>query len=144
MADTKPANSQPDHYVYDPLDLRPADLEKEEIKNSLTDQRYALNLFGNGVLYHSEPFAKDTEISGFAKLTAWIAMDVPDTDFSTTLYEILPDGTSVELTSDNIRARYRESLSQEKLVKPGEAACGWFSIARTASTWRRTTTAAES
>ena len=120
MADTKPANSQPDHYVYDPLDLRPADLEKEEIKNSLTDQRYALNLFGNGVLYHSEPFAKDTEISGFAKLTAWIAMDVPDTDFSTTLYEILPDGTSVELTSDNIRARYRESLSQEKLVKPGE------------------------
>ena len=69
MADTKPANSQPDHYVYDPLDLRPADLEKEEIKNSLTDQRYALNLFGNGVVYHSEPFAKDTEISGFAKLT---------------------------------------------------------------------------
>src|SRR5256884_5762638 len=47
-------------------------------------------------------------------------MDVPDPDFSTTPHEILPDGTSVELTSDNIRARYRESLSQEKLVKPGE------------------------
>jgi predicted acyl esterase len=47
-------------------------------------------------------------------------MDVPDTDFSATLYEILPDGTSVQLTGDLIRARYRESLAQEKLVKPGE------------------------
>jgi uncharacterized protein len=120
LGDAKPAGTQPDHYVYDPLDVRPGELEQEEIKNSLTDQRYALNLFGNGVVYHSEPFAADTEISGFVKLTTWIAIDVPDTDFSVTLYEILPDGSSVALTSDMIRARYRESLSQEKLVKPGE------------------------
>jgi len=120
MDDPKPAGTQPDHFVYDPLDVRPAELEKEDIKNSITDQRDALNLFGNGVVYHSEPFPADTEISGFAKLTVWIAMDVPDTDFGATLYEILLDGTSVQLTGDVIRARYRESLSQEKLVKPGE------------------------
>lgn len=120
LSDAKPAGTQPDRYVYDPLDVRPAELEKEEIANNLTDQRYALNLFGNGVVYHSEPFVADTEISGFVKLITWIAIDVPDTDFSATLYEILADGTSVELTSDAIRARYRESLSQEKLVKPGE------------------------
>jgi putative CocE/NonD family hydrolase len=124
--DTKPSSGAqpdryiPDRYIYDPLDVRPAELEKEDIRNNLTDQRYALNLYGNGVVYHTEPFAADTEISGFVKLTAWIAIDVPDTDFSATLYELLPDGTSVELTSDVIRARYRESLSQEKLVKPGE------------------------
>lgn len=116
----KPAGTLPDRYVYDPLDVRPAELEQEDITNNLTDQRYALNLFGDGVVYHSDPFAADTEVSGFAKLTVWIAMDVPDTDFSATLYEILPEGGSVELTSDVIRARYRESLSQEKLVKHGE------------------------
>src|SRR5579864_294854 len=120
MTETKPTGTAADHYVYDPLDVRPAELEKDEIKNSLTDQRYALNLYGNGVVYHSEPFAADTEISGFLKLTTWIAIDTPDTDFTATLYEILPDGTSVQLTSDLIRARYRESLSQEKFVKPGE------------------------
>jgi len=120
LAEAKPADSQPDHYVYDPLDVRPAELEKEEIKNYLTDQRYALNLFGNGVVYHSEPFAKDTEFSGFVRLAVWIALDVPDTDLQATLYEILPDGTSIQLTDDSMRARYRESLSQEKLVKPGE------------------------
>ena len=49
-----------------------------------------------------------------------MAMDVPDTDFYVALYEIQPDGTSIQLTTDQMRARYRESLREAKLVKPGE------------------------
>jgi predicted acyl esterase len=49
-----------------------------------------------------------------------MSMDVPDTDFSANLYEIMPDGRSIQLTGDLLRARYRESSSTEKLVKPGE------------------------
>ncbi len=125
--------SAPDRYVYDPRDLRPAELEKDEIKNALTDERYALNLFGNGVVYHSEPFPAATEISGYVKLTLWMSLDVPDTDFAVTLYEIMPDGTSVQLTSDVLRARYRESMITPKLVTPGAitrydfAGFTWFS-----------------
>ena len=116
----KPLKEKPDHYVYDPLDTRPAEVERSAGANYLTDQRAALNLFGNGVIYHSEPFAEATEMSGFAKFTCWIAMDVPDTDFQVTLYEIMPDGSSVVLTQDLMRARFRESLRQEKLIKSGE------------------------
>jgi hypothetical protein len=116
----KPLKEKPDHYVYDPLDTRPAEVERSAGANYLTDQRAALNLFGNGVIYHSEPFTEATEISGFAKFTCWIAMDVPDTDFQVTLYEIMPDGSSVVLTQDLMRARFRESLRQEKLIKSGE------------------------
>jgi predicted acyl esterase len=47
-------------------------------------------------------------------------MDVPDTDFAVELDEIKPDGTSVQLSSDMLRARYRYSLEKEKLVTPGE------------------------
>jgi len=116
----QPAASGPDKYVYDPHDLRPGEqLEQEDLEKPITDQRFALNLFGNGVVYHSEPFAEATEVSGYVKLTVWISMDVPDTDFSATLYEVLPDGSSVVLTSDQLRARYRKSLSQPELVKPG-------------------------
>src|SRR5262249_28745709 len=93
---------------------------RDEIKNYITDQRYALNLFGNGLVYHSEPLAENTEISGNLKFVAWISMDVPDTDFSVTVYEIMPDGTSIMLTQDQMRARYRESLRQEKLVEAGK------------------------
>jgi len=120
LADDKAGAVRPDQYTYDPLDVRPAELEKEEIKNYITDERYALNLFGDGVVYHSQPFAEDTEISGFVKLVLWMSMDVPDTDFNVNLYEIMPDGKSIQLTSDALRARYRESNSTEKLVKPGE------------------------
>ena len=72
------------------------------------------------MVYHSEPFEKPTEITGLLKFTAWIAMDVPDTDLTVSVDEILPNGSSVHLTSDLLRARYRDSLRQPKLVTPGE------------------------
>jgi predicted acyl esterase len=40
--------------------------------------------------------------------------------FRVTLHEIKPDGTSIQLTDDALRARYRESNREEKLVTPGE------------------------
>jgi len=58
MQEQLPGSAQPDQYVYDPLDLRPEEIEREEFKNYLTDQRYALNLYGNGLVYHSIPFEK--------------------------------------------------------------------------------------
>jgi putative CocE/NonD family hydrolase len=120
LAETPPIQSAPDHYVYDPLDVRPAELEQEEIKDYLTDQRYALNLFGNGVVYHSAPFAEATEVTGTLKLVVWIALDVPDTDFQVAVSEIMPDGANLLLAQDGLRARYRESLREEKAVVPGE------------------------
>jgi len=120
LSEEKPGRSPVDRYVYDPLDIRPAELEREETKNYLTDQRYTLNLFGNGLVYHSQPFEDDTEITGYLKFEAWIEMDVPDTDFEASVYEIMSDGTCIYLTGDMLRARYRESLRQEKLVKAGE------------------------
>jgi putative CocE/NonD family hydrolase len=118
--DAPEADVPPDVYVYDPLDIRPAELETEGIPNSLTDQRLALNLFGNGLVYHSDVFSEDTEISGYLKFEAWLAIDVPDTDFQVDVYEILLDGSSVRLAGDMMRARYRESLREPKLVTPGE------------------------
>lgn len=123
---TLPSTAQPDEYVYDPLDTRPADLQREEVKDYLTDQRHALNLFGNGLVYHSQPFDVDTEITGYLKLAVWMAMDVPDTDFSVNVSEILSNGKHIFLTEDLLRARYRESLRQEKLIQPGEVNCYEF------------------
>jgi len=110
-----------DSYTYDPMDTRPAELEREDIqKDYIVSQRYALNLYGNGLVYHSEPLAEATEIVGYVKFEAWISMDAPDTDFMVTLAEILPDGRHILLTQDMLRARYRESLRREALVEAGE------------------------
>jgi putative CocE/NonD family hydrolase len=116
----EPQQESPDQYVYDPLDTRPAALEQKDNPNYLTDQTGAMNLFGNGLVYHSDAFAADTEITGYLKFVAWIALNVPDTDFAVEVDEIKPDGISVQLTGDVMRARYRDSLTEEKLAKPGE------------------------
>ena len=108
-----------DSWTYDPLDTRPGAAEPEDDPNPLTSQRGAMNLFGEGVVFHSEPFADATEITGFAKMTVWLKMDVPDTDLEADLFEVLPDGGSVSLTSATMRARYRESLREAKPVAAG-------------------------
>jgi putative CocE/NonD family hydrolase len=136
LAAAKPAGaSAPDHYVYDPLDVRPGQSPEEDAETGgyLVDQSSALNLGGNGAVYHSEPFAEAAEVSGQVKLSLWMSLDVPDTDFQASLYEILPNGGSVLLTSDYLRARFRDSTQKESLVPVGQAvrydftAFPWFS-----------------
>lgn len=109
-----------DSWTYDPLDTRPGDAEPDDDSSPLTSQHDVMNTLGNGAVYHSEPFAEATEVTGFLKLTVWLEMDVPDTDLEAEVYEILPGGASVALTGATMRARYRESLRQEKLVTPGK------------------------
>lgn len=112
--------SKPDRYVYDPRDVSGAEAETKLDPESLVDQSVVLSGRSKVLVYHSAPFESDTEVSGFFKLRAWIALDQPDTDFSVTIYEIFPDGGSVKLSTDVLRARYRQSLRQAKLVPKDE------------------------
>jgi uncharacterized protein len=120
LSEVQPLVEPQDHFVYDPLDTRPGELERKEVPNYITDQTDVMNLYGNGVIYQSAPFAEDTEISGYLKFVVWMSMDVPDTDFAVQVYEIMPNGSSIALTEDLMRARYRDSLREAKLVKPDE------------------------
>jgi uncharacterized protein len=118
--DEKISSGSADHWSYDPLDVRPGDAEPEENQAFLTSQVGIINMFGEGVVYHSDAFPVATEVSGFPKLTVWFKMDVPDTDLGASLYEILADGSSIQLTSATMRARYRESLRREVPVPAGK------------------------
>jgi uncharacterized protein len=118
----KPAGTGTDEYIYDPLDTHRGE-EVDNVDNEKTagvDQRRALNIGKDGLIYHSEPVSKETTLVGCPKLTLWISPDAPDTDVTAELDEILADGTSIALWSDVRRLRYRESVRQEKLVNPGE------------------------
>jgi len=110
----------PDRYIYDPLDVSSAKVDSAETPNMLTDQRWVLQQSGKYLIYHSAPFDKETEIAGFPKLTAFIALDQPDTDFRVMLFEIQPDGSSVALSGASLRARYRTSTREAHLVEKGK------------------------
>lgn len=115
-----PSNSKPDHYVYDPRDLSDAPLRRAIDPNTLVDQRMVYWASGKQLVYHSKVFAEDAEISGFFKFSAWLSIDQPDTDFSVAVYEIAADGSSIVLSTDLMRARYRESPRESKLIHTKE------------------------
>jgi putative CocE/NonD family hydrolase len=115
----KASGGKPDRYVYDPMDVSPAAWEIVDEPNGLTDQRGMLNSSGKMLVYHSPPLAADTDLAGFFKVSAWISLDQPDTDFIASVYEIKADGSSVALSDDMLRARYRNSFREPQLAKPG-------------------------
>jgi putative CocE/NonD family hydrolase len=112
-----------DAFVFDPLDTTRGEtvegIDPRE-KTAGIDQTYALSIGKDGLVYHTEPLPNETPLVGCPALTLWVSIDTPDVDFSADLYEIQPDGASIALWSDIRRLRYRESLREAKLVKPGE------------------------
>ncbi len=127
MHESRPKESalmiQPGKFTYDPLDTKRGEnvegIDPKE-KTAGIDQTYALSIGNDGLVYHSEPLPNETPLVGSPALTLWVSIDTPDVDLSADLYEIQPDGTSIALWSDIRRLRYRESLREAKLVKPGE------------------------
>jgi putative CocE/NonD family hydrolase len=110
-----PTLSAPELTCTDALCLRPT-----FPTDNLTDQAPVYAGEGRQLIYHSAPLDQDTEISGFFKLSVWMAIDAPDTDFSVRVYCITPDGSSILLTADTLRARYRQSLREERLIDTQE------------------------
>jgi hypothetical protein len=111
-----------DTFIYDPLDTTPGETVdgSNQEKPPGIDQTYALSIGKNGLVYHTGPLPSETPLIGCPGVTLWVSIDTPDVDLSAQLYEIQPDGTSIALWSDIRRLRYRESLREAKLVKPGE------------------------
>jgi putative CocE/NonD family hydrolase len=108
----------PDSYTYDPSDAHAPEIvaESRTAGDSLVDQSVALALRGRLLVYHSRPFEHDTEVSGFFKLHAWLSIDCPDTDFFVSIHEVASNGQCIRLTTDAIRARYREGVRSPKLI----------------------------
>ena len=119
----KRPNEGSDTFIYDPLDTRRGEtvdgIDPKE-KTAGIDQTYALSIGKDGLVYHTEALPNEAPFIGCPAVTLWVSIDTPDVDLSANLYEIQPDGTSIALWSDTRRLRYRESLREGKLVKPGE------------------------
>jgi hypothetical protein len=122
MTEKQPSEGS-DTFTYDPLDTTRGEIVEgidPKEKTAGIEQTYALSIGNDGLVYHTEPLANETPLVGCPQLTLWVSIDTPDTDLSADLYEIQPDGTSIAIWSDVRRLRYRESLRETKLVKPGE------------------------
>ena len=80
------------------------------------------------LVFETEPLARDIEITGPIEAHLWIASDRPDTDFTIKLIDVYPpnedypDGFAMNVTDGIMRARYRDSWEQPRMLAPGEIA----------------------
>lgn len=77
------------------------------------------------VVFQSAPLAEDTEVTGEIEVKLWVSSTAVDTDFTAKLIDVYPPsadwpgGFDLNLTDGIVRARYRDSLKQEKLMERG-------------------------
>jgi uncharacterized protein len=58
------------------------------------------------------------EVTAPVELRLFVASSAPDTDFTSKLVDVYPDGRAMILTEGILRARYRNSLSSPELMEP--------------------------
>src|SRR2546425_12588673 len=116
----KPAEAQPLSFTYDPTNPIPTIGGPQlTLPAGPKDQRSIENR-ADVLVFTSEPLAEPLEITGRVRAKLWASSDASDTDFFVRLCDVYPDGRSFNICEGCLRARFRDSFSEEKLLKPGE------------------------
>jgi uncharacterized protein len=77
------------------------------------------------LVYRTNPLTNDVEVTGEIQVKLWASSTAPDTDFTAKLIDVyppsadFPGGFDLNITEGIIRARFRDSLSEETLMEPG-------------------------
>jgi putative CocE/NonD family hydrolase len=77
------------------------------------------------LVFETEPLAEDTEITGEIEVKLWASSSAVDTDFTAKLIDVYPPnpdfagGFDLNIADGILRARFRETLKRENLMKPG-------------------------
>ncbi|MGH8134264.1 MAG: CocE/NonD family hydrolase [Steroidobacteraceae bacterium] len=113
-----PGAEPPALMVSDPRELPELQVAKYDAHEGLTSQFRAYQK--RAMVFHSQPFDRDTEIAGHIRLTLVCAADTPDFDLWAQVMMVQPDGTAVQLGQDIRRARFRDGFFKQELLKPGQ------------------------
>jgi putative CocE/NonD family hydrolase len=121
--DTKaPAAEPADHFVYDPrnpVPTRGGELCCTGHPAGVADQRQ-IEERPDILVYSTQPFPKNFEITGDIAADLYITSSTVDTDFTAKLVDVWPNGFAQNLTAGILRARYRRSLEKAELLTPGQ------------------------
>lgn len=77
-------------------------------------------------VFETAPLAEDIEVTGEIEVKLWASSSAVDTDFTAKLIDVYPPsadwphGFDLNLTDGIVRARFRDSLKEEKLMQPGK------------------------
>lgn len=118
-----PGREPPDSYVYDPMDPVPS-----------VGGRTLGPVFGPGgiqdqsrveeredvLVYTSPRLTRPVTIAGPLTVSLFAATEARDTDFTAKVVDVEPDGYCANIAEGIIRARYRNGMTREEFLEPGE------------------------
>lgn len=112
-----PQKQLPDTYVFDPsFPFWDVSYEKSYPYNQQSNEARS-----DVAVYTSDVLPEDMEITGEILAELFVSSSARDTDFSITLCDVHPDGTSINvhgLDAGYLRMRYRNSLARQELMTP--------------------------
>ena len=77
------------------------------------------------LVFQTDPLERDIEVTGEIRVKLWASSSARDTDFTAKLIDVypaspdFPGGFDLNLGDGILRARFRDSLAEEKLMEPG-------------------------
>ncbi|HET7038149.1 MAG TPA: CocE/NonD family hydrolase [Thermomicrobiaceae bacterium] len=114
---TEPPGEEPaDAYRYDPRD--PNGMLWRIADGPVDDRLPAIR--DDMLCYTSEVLDESLTVVGPVSVTLYAASSARDTDWHVRLCDVHPDGSARFLCHGMLRARFRESFEQPRLLKPGE------------------------
>lgn len=78
------------------------------------------------LVFQTAPLEHDIEVTGELEVKLWVSSDCLDTDFTAKLLDVhpasadWPSGFDLNIADGICRARFRDSLKEEKLMEPGQ------------------------
>ena len=119
-----PADEPPDAYVYNPRDPVPT-VGGGLCCNAVFSQGGAYDQRGveeraDVLVYTTPPLDQPVEVTGPVRLVLWARSSAVDTDWTAKLVDVAPCGYARNLTDGILRARYRESMGEGRLLPVGE------------------------
>ena len=120
----RPAKGKEDRFVFDPRDPAPTRggavcCNPQVFPWGPMDQR-PVEARKDVLVYSTRPLESDVEAIGPVRVELYAATSARDTDFTAKLVDVFPDGYARNLTDGILRLRYRDSLEQPELARPGE------------------------
>ena len=115
-----PADEPPDRFVYDPENPIPTlggcDVM---LDNAGPKDRSVVQQRNDVLVYSGDRLEHDLEVTGPVTMTLYASSSATDTDFTATLCDVHPDGRAIIVCEGIRRARYRDSVTDPKLLAPG-------------------------
>jgi uncharacterized protein len=111
-----------DRYLYDPR--RPVPTAGGH-RLTVTDfsgpaDQAAVERRDDVLVFSTEVLAQPLEVTGPVSAVLYVSSSAADTDFTTKLVDVFPDGRAILLCEGILRMRYRNSLTDPVLMRPGE------------------------